>query len=91
MNFEWDNNKREKNLAKHQIDFSDAALIFYDNDRIESNDTRNDYGETRYKTIGIVNDIVLCVVYTKRSEKYRIISARRARKDERKIYYLHAE
>lgn len=48
MKFAWDQNKRKKNLAKHWIDFADAALIFYDNNRIEAVDDRDDYGETIY-------------------------------------------
>lgn len=85
-NFEWDEQKRIQNLDKHHIDFIDAVHIFYDHGRIENENTR--HGECRYQTIGIVNEVVLFVVYTIRNNKIRIISARRASQDERKTYQL---
>ena len=88
MHFEWDEKKNQINISKHGIDFAAAALIFLDYDRIEAEDNRKSYGEIRYRTIGLVNKIILCVVYTIRDAKYRIISARRASKNERETY-LH--
>jgi uncharacterized DUF497 family protein len=82
--FEWDQNKREHNLQKHGIDFIDGIEIFDDSDRIECESTRN--GETRFLTIGCVNDIVLLLVYIQRGAKRRIISVRRASKNERQAY-----
>jgi uncharacterized DUF497 family protein len=83
--FEWDENKRAYNLEKHSIDFVDAIEIFDDADRIEGESFHQ--SEIRYQTIGLVNDIVLFVVYTYRGKKKRIISARRASQNERKAYY----
>ena len=53
---------------------------------MNSNGTRTDYGEKRYIGIGIVDDLVLTVIYTLRGETCRIISARRAKRHERKTY-----
>jgi uncharacterized DUF497 family protein len=86
MEIEWDNNKAASNLIKHKIDFEDAKNIFLDPNRLEREDKR-DYNETRIQVIGIVNQVVLLVVYTKRNGRYRIISARRANKNERRQYY----
>jgi len=86
MEIEWDNNKAASNLIKHKIDFEDAKNIFLDPNRLEREDKR-DYHETRIQVIGIVNQVVLFVVYTKRNGKNRIISARRANKNERRQYY----
>ena len=86
MEIEWDNNKAAANLIKHKIDFEDAKNIFLDPNRLEREDKR-DYDETRIQVIGIVNQVVLLVVYTKRNGRYRIISARRANKNERRQYY----
>lgn len=86
MEIEWDNNKATSNLIKHQIDFEDAKNIFLDPNRLEREDKR-DYNETRIQVIGIVNQVVLFVVYTKRNGRYRIISARRANKNEQRQYY----
>lgn len=86
MEIEWDKNKAASNLIKHNIDFEDAKNIFLDPNRLEREDKR-DYGEIRIQVIGIVNQVVLFVVYTKRGNRYRIISARRANKNERRQYY----
>ena len=82
--FEWDKDKQLANLVKHGIDFIGAQAIFDDTDRIEGEIDRN--GEKRYQTIGQVKGIELFVVYTIRGIKTRIISARRASKNERKKY-----
>ena len=73
-------------MIKHKIDFEDAKNIFLDPNRLEREDKR-DYNEPRIQVIGIVNQVVLFVVYTKRNGRYRIISARRANKNERRQYY----
>ena len=73
-------------MIKHKIDFEDAKNIFLDPNRLEREDKR-DYDEARIQVIGIVNQVVLFVVYTKRNGRYRIISARRANKNERRQYY----
>jgi uncharacterized DUF497 family protein len=73
-------------LIKHKIDFEDAKNIFLDPNRLEREDKR-DYNETRIQVIGMVNQVVLFVVYTKRNGRYRIISARRANKNEQRQYY----
>jgi uncharacterized DUF497 family protein len=86
MEIEWDNNKAASNLIKHKIDFEDAKNIFLDPNRLEREDKR-DYNETRIQVIGIVNQVVLFIVYTKRNGRYRIISARRANKNEQRQYY----
>ena len=86
MEIEWDNNKAASNLIKHKIDFEDAKNIFLDPNRLEREDKR-DYDEIRIQVIGIVNQVVLFVVYTKRNGKNRIISARRANKNEQRQYY----
>ena len=85
MKFEWDDEKNKKNIEKHEIDFIDAALVF-DNPVLEREDSRGDYGEKRFIGIGILYNIEISVVYTRRRNKIRIISARRASKDERKKY-----
>lgn len=87
MEFEWDIEKDKINQQKHKISFEEAAEIFrYPIHEIV--DTRHNYGETRYITIGNNNQmIILTVVYTERNEIIRIISARRSTKQERELYY----
>ena len=85
MEFEWDEAKNEANMAKHGIDFDDAIHIF--TGRIfERVDNRRAYGETRTSAIGVASGQELVVVYTMRGQVCRIISARRARRDERRAY-----
>ena len=83
---EWDDNKAELNWKKHKIYFEDAVYIFLDDDRIEDYDELHSEDEDRWKVIGKVMDI-LAVIYTERGEKYRIISARYATKEEEDEYY----
>ncbi len=86
MNFEWDENKNSSNKEKHGIDFNDAKKLFEDKKRTTSPDLRKIYGEDRWVTIGKILDIIIVVVYTIRDDSYRIISARYAKKKERKTY-----
>jgi uncharacterized protein len=88
MNLEWDAEKARSNLQKHGITFEDAALVFYDPARIEAYDGRADYGEDRWATIGLAYNAVLYVVYTVRSEDtLRVISARKANRNEQQHYH----
>ena len=90
MLFEWDDEKeRINNIAKHGIDFSTAALVFGDINRIEKYDNLHSENEDRYITIGKISGatIVVMVVYTERSPAIRIISARMATKREKEAYY----
>jgi uncharacterized DUF497 family protein len=86
MLFEWDESKREANLAKHHIDFQDAKRIF-DGPVFEQTEAR--HGENRTVAIGLMEDIEIVVVYVIRGQRRRIISARRARRDERQDYADH--
>ena len=88
MEFEWDENKRMSNLAKHDIDFADVIYVFDDPHRIENMDDRKNYGEIRINTIGLLkNEVIVAVVHTDRNGITRIISARRTSKKERNLYY----
>jgi uncharacterized DUF497 family protein len=83
MLFEWDERKREANLAKHLIDFEDARMVF-DGPVFERVEKR--HGEERILAIGLMRDIEIVVVYAMRGKRRRIISARRAHRNERQDY-----
>ena len=85
MKFEWDNNKNDLNIKHHGIDFHDATLIF-EHPMLIKIDTRKDYGEKRLVGLGLLYEAVVVIVFTKRGNAIRIISIRRANKNERKIY-----
>ena len=86
MDFAWDAQKAAENLRKHGVGFPEAIRIFHDPHRIEREDTRMPYGETRMQVIGLVSVRVLVVIYTPRADRIRIISARKANQRERRAY-----
>lgn len=87
MKFEWDENKNQSNIEKHGINFEEATQAFNDKDYIKKFD-RVVGTEKRTHIIGkILNVVVALVVYTERNNNIRIISARRASKKERGLYY----
>lgn len=85
--FEWDDGKAQTNLAKHGVSFEAARRVFDDAFAFERSDVGSKDGETRYLTTGMVNGVLLTVVYTERGERVRIISARKATRHERRDYY----
>jgi uncharacterized DUF497 family protein len=82
--FGWDLKKRELNLRDHKIDFEDVRAIFDSYTFIRRSDRK---GETRYQIFGYVDGREVAVACTIEKDHCRIISARRARRDERKKYY----
>ena len=87
MKFEWDEEKRAANLAKHGLDFIDARLIWR-GPVLDPASLRVVEGEIRPSALGMIgeDEIIVAVVYTARGDTLRIISARRARRNERKAY-----
>ena len=89
MEFEWDYEKNKRNIKIHNIRFETAMNVFKDKYRLEYFDEEHSQYEERYKTIGMVNGFitVITVIYTNRKDVIRIISARKANKEEREDYY----
>ena len=88
--FSWDIRKNKLNLAKHGVSFETAQLVFSDPLQLSRQD-RDEDGEIRWQTMGLVCEMLLLVAHTwvearDGAEKIRIISARRATKLERKEY-----
>ena len=88
MEIEYDPDKEERNRVRHGLGFAGAEAIF-ENFRIDDEDDREDYGETRFVTLGRIGRRVVVCVWTPRDERARIISLRKAEKDEREIYTLY--
>lgn len=80
---EWDETKRLKAIEKHGIDFVEVISIFAGDHLIIP--ARSD-SETRFAAIAEWNGIIVTVFFTKRGNTTRIITARRARKNERILY-----
>ncbi|MCQ2362982.1 MAG: BrnT family toxin [Acidaminococcaceae bacterium] len=89
MVFEWDEKKNQINRRKHGVSFEVAVRVFLDDRRIEKIDfAHSTADEERINIIGRVADLlILFVVSTDRNGKVRIISARRAEKNEEEEYY----
>ncbi|AFY32391.1 BrnT family toxin [Calothrix sp. PCC 7507] len=85
MVYQWDRDKATANLRKHGVDFADAVSVFSDDLAITVIDERFD--EERLITIGMdAFGRILVVVYTWRSDEIRLISARKATRQEQKQY-----
>ena len=87
VTFEWDERKNRQNIEKYGISFQRAAAIF-NGQVLRWEDTRKNYGEERRSAIGRTENRILQVVYTPRNGNIRIISARKATKNERRKYLL---
>ena len=79
---------KKEALLKRSVSFelaSECFSYYY----VEKRDNRQDYQENRYQVIGRTKEpeLILFVVYTPRNNKIRIISARKANKEEKEIYY----
>jgi uncharacterized DUF497 family protein len=75
--FTWDERKRALNLRKHGVDFAIAELFDFAAAATIVDD-RRDYGEKRYRALGAVAGRFYVIVFTRRGEHIRIISARKA-------------
>lgn len=85
LEFEWDEEKYAVNLRKHSIKFEEAAEVFFDLEQ-QFGDASTEH-ESRAYIIGYsLSSRVLLVVFVERGVRTRIISARRATRNERKEY-----
>ena len=89
MEFEWDENKNEINKKKHGISFEDVESVFSDFSAIIFDDPDHSETEERFLIIGMSLRKGICIVshcYRNNENIIRIISARKATKNERMIY-----
>jgi len=81
MDIFWHEPKRRLNLKKHGLDFADATQVF-DGPTLTQEDTREDYGEQRFNTLGLLGETVVCISHTETDDVIRIISMRKAENHE---------
>ena len=87
MEFDWDKNKAEANLSKHNVSFDEAKTVFNDPLYIDFYDPDHSDDEDRYIIIGESQQSRLLIVsYTEREHRIRLISAREATRREREYY-----
>jgi uncharacterized DUF497 family protein len=88
VEYEWDPAKAQSNLRKHGIPFHKACQVFKDAGRLEQLDVSSDHDEERWDVLGRVDQTILFVVYTQRDQRIRLISARRATRNEQRSYWF---
>ena len=88
MRFIWDEPKRQANLHKHGVDFTDAERVFA-GPTFTFEDDREDYGEQRWVTLGLLGVQVVVIVHTETEEDIRVISMREADNNEQLLFFTN--
>jgi uncharacterized protein len=83
--YQWDEAKRASNLRKHQVDFALIEKFDWDS-ALTREDTRQDYHEARYVSVGLIDARLYVAVWTARGNACRLISLRKANDREVKFY-----
>lgn len=87
MQFEWDEDKDNRNFKKHGVRFEEATTVFLDPNALTLFDTTHSIDENRYIEIGFsASGRLLLVIYTERNSCIRLISARLCTASEAKRY-----
>ncbi len=89
MQFEWDEGKEQRNRLKHHVSFPEARSVFFDENAFEAFDPDHSEEEERFLMLGLSSRMRLLVVsyhYRFSEPLIRIISARKATREERRFY-----
>ena len=89
IHFEWDGKKNKANIVKHKISFEEAKTVFYDDNARVIADPEHSAAEDRFVILGIsasLKLLVVCHCFREPAGTIRIISARKATKNESKYY-----
>jgi uncharacterized protein len=81
----FDPAKRQAALSERGLDFTDAAIVFA-GPTLTVQDTRKDYGEQRFQTVGYLDGRIVMVVWTPRGEARHVMSMRKCNDREKAIY-----
>lgn len=85
--FLWDAGNRDKNQLKHRVEGTEAEEVFFDDNKVVLKDCLHSGKEERYLILGTTKrSRLLFIVYTVRTDRIRVISARDVSKRERKLY-----
>jgi uncharacterized DUF497 family protein len=85
LEFQWDEAKRQKTIRERDVDLLKAARIF-ENRVLVFRDGRHDYGELRYRAVGMLEEECFVVIYTERDGVIRLITAWKGGRDDRARY-----
>ena len=89
IEFEWDEKKNSLNKKKHNISFEEAKTVFYDPSALIIHDPDHSEDEERFLILGLSQNLrilTVCHCYRSKDEIIRIISARKADKNETEYY-----
>lgn len=89
LRFEWDETKNDTNKQKHGVSFEEAQSVFYDSEALLIHDPEHSQDEDRFIILGFSDRarlLIVCHCYRESESVIRIISARKATKNESKQY-----
>ena len=87
MRYTHDPKKRAANLKQHGYDFEDAPQVIESGRTVTFEDRRFDYDEQRFITLGVLREEVVIITTAETDEEIRVISMRKAERNEQEIYY----
>lgn len=87
MRYTYDPKKRTSNRKKHGYDFDDARLVIEGDRTVTFEDRRFEYGEPRFVTLGVLREEVVVIVTADTDDEIRVISMRKAERNEQEIYF----
>lgn len=90
--FEWDKLKESANIKKHGISFEEARTSFYDENAVQFFHPDHSDKEDRFILLGVshkLNTLIVCHCFREEETTVRIISARKADKDEVNVYWSY--
>ncbi|MBT3220616.1 MAG: BrnT family toxin [Proteobacteria bacterium] len=91
LQIEWDPQKAAANLGKHGVSFDEAATVFHDERAIEFYDNEHSEWEDRFLLLGVSANLrllIVCHCFRAEDSTIRLISARKATKNEAKHYQV---
>jgi uncharacterized protein len=86
IHFTWSESKRRRNIQQHGIDFIDATLVFA-GFTYTIEDNRFAYFEQRFISLGLLAEIPVSIAHTENAYEIRIISFRKATRQEAALYF----
>lgn len=86
VRFTWDERKRLGNLARHGFDFRDAEAVFA-GPTLTIEDSRFDYPERRYMTLGFLREVAVTIIHTETRSRIHVISFRQATRHEEAVLF----
>ncbi|TVQ77465.1 MAG: BrnT family toxin [Bradymonadales bacterium] len=87
LQFEWDPKKSNANKKKHGVSFKEAIQLWNGPHLTVDSIAKSEDGEERGATIGFLANELYTAIWTKRKNKRRLISVRRSRDGEKKVFW----